>query len=686
MADDAVALAIRMEARFDKLERDLKRAGVLADQAVKDIEDKFSKLNPSLPSNFLTGIFQGIGQRLAQELDPKKIVEKLKETLFALAAVGETAKKVAVDVEDLQKIRFGVGTQSGLETKEILKDTEDFAKNLRDAKTEENDLSKLFAANNIKLKDRNGEAIKLQDAMARVADLVKNAKDEFDKVKIVELVGLSKGWVGALEAGGDAFNKVANGAQAAGKIIDRDIIETAEKFKKRWNEAVDNMTTNSLARFGQIANLIDELIQKAGPLFDVLSSAGTKLATAVSDAFTASHIKAKADLAGVDTGKFVKSLSIEELEFVLPKAREQNKELAAIMEQRLQILRASKAAEDEFGGIGDEFIKRGFTLPPKPPAKPTILPKEDEKETKDAFDKATDSINKRTAALLADKAAIGLTAGAQEQFRAELRLLEAAQRDDSDITDAMINKYAELRSTMSAANALTAAGIELEEEKAKKFAASTERIGAASAALAQYKKQFEGANEALKFGGNELVNVLDAATQKGFVFGTAIQQVLRNVTRALLQAAITGEGAFAKILGLSSGVPGGVGGILGLLGGLGTAAKGAALANTASPAFGDFVGPRMLAGGGHVRPGEWAIAGENGPEPIFGGRTGATVLPNKAMGGGMVFSPTTVIDARGSTISEAQIEAIVARGNAGLAREIDRNFIGRQQKLANLGT
>jgi uncharacterized protein YukE len=38
-----------------------------------------------------------------------------------------------------------------------------------------------------------------------------------------------------------------------------------------------------------------------------------------------------------------------------------------------------------------------------------------------------------------------------------------------------------------------------------------------------------------------------------------------------------------------------------------------------------------FAEGGYVPPGHWAVAGERGPEPIYGGRTGVTVQPN---GGG----------------------------------------------------
>lgn len=73
--------------------------------------------------------------------------------------------------------------------------------------------------------------------------------------------------------------------------------------------------------------------------------------------------------------------------------------------------------------------------------------------------------------------------------------------------------------------------------------------------------------------------------------------------------------------------------------------------------FGGF-----FADGGFLSPGEWGIAGENGPEPIFGGSTGMTVIPN---GGdrGNVYN----IDARGTDPSvvrriEASLLALAGPG------------------------
>jgi lambda family phage tail tape measure protein len=87
--------------------------------------------------------------------------------------------------------------------------------------------------------------------------------------------------------------------------------------------------------------------------------------------------------------------------------------------------------------------------------------------------------------------------------------------------------------------------------------------------LEKARNSFQGMNEALRFGGNQLVDVIDRATQKGAKFGDIMEDVFNNLKRQMLQAALTGEGALAKLFGLNSSVPGGVGGLLGALGKLG---------------------------------------------------------------------------------------------------------------------
>jgi hypothetical protein len=75
----------------------------------------------------------------------------------------------------------------------------------------------------------------------------------------------------------------------------------------------------------------------------------------------------------------------------------------------------------------------------------------------------------------------------------------------------------------------------------------------------------------------------------------------------------------------------------------------------------------FFAKGGSLNPGEWGIAGENGPEPIFAGTGGMTIMPHQAGGasGGDIY-----IDARGADTAAVQ-------RLAGVVGELQRREGGR---------
>lgn len=76
----------------------------------------------------------------------------------------------------------------------------------------------------------------------------------------------------------------------------------------------------------------------------------------------------------------------------------------------------------------------------------------------------------------------------------------------------------------------------------------------------------------------------------------------------------------------------------------------------------------FFAGGGYVPAGRWGIAGERGPEPIFGGRTGLTVQPSG--GRAMQVSQTFVLQQPASRDTQLQLAAAAQRGLAGANRNL----------------
>jgi hypothetical protein len=77
----------------------------------------------------------------------------------------------------------------------------------------------------------------------------------------------------------------------------------------------------------------------------------------------------------------------------------------------------------------------------------------------------------------------------------------------------------------------------------------------------------------------------------------------------------------------------------------------------------------FFAGGGTLNPGEWGIAGENGPERVFGGTNGLSVMPNQPASR---RSGDTYIDARGA--DDAAVQRL-----AGVVADLQRREGGRVQ-------
>lgn len=247
-------------------------------------------------------------------------------------------------------------------------------------------------------------------------------------------------------------------------------------------------------------------------------------------------------------------------------------------------------------------------------------------DTKDAFDRQVDSINKHITAMLADAAAVGLNKSAHEQLKAEMTLLEAARRGDVEVTDDQIAKYAQLRVTMSAQQALAGAGISLSEQQVAALTRLGDRASSAAGKLDSVQRSFRGINEAAQFAGDTIVTALENIID-GADAGTVALRALRH---ALLQAVISGQGPLAQILGLASSVSGGTGGLIGLL----------------------TSGLPGKASGGPVSANRPILVGERGPEILIPKAAGV-VVPNHAIrggsgGSGLVVSMPVSIHAPGA--------------------------------------
>jgi len=186
--------------------------------------------------------------------------------------------------------------------------------------------------------------------------------------------------------------------------------------------------------------------------------------------------------------------------------------------------------------------------------------------------------------------------------------------------------------------------------------------------------------EKLRALADDITSTLNSAIHKGFKDGVgeglkemalAFGRMLEDLAMQWLASEIFrmlqdvfkpsgGGGILSKIIGVVlGGIAGGVGGSIGGGAGSGTTPMD-------WPGIGQIGGHAM---GGFMQPGEWSMVGERGPELIRAGKSGASVIPNHALGAPNVTINVYARDAQSFTSRDTQ-------------RQVTRKYQDAMRKVA----
>ncbi len=624
MAND---LVVAVGANIQQLERQMKAAAQASEKAAADIENRFKKVNPSISTSALTGALKGFAAAFTVD----RIIRGLADANAELVRIGETAKRVGLDLQRFQELQFA-GRQSGLSGKDFGSGLEGLAEKLNEARQKENELSQLFADNNVKLKDRKGEVIGVNEALGRAAELVRNAATEFDKIKIAEAVGLTKEWVPLLEQGAEAINRQASAARDAGAIIDSSIIQKAKEFERDWALAIDRWATIFKANAGVIIGVIDTIIGKAGELFSGL------------DRYS-KGVQAKADI----QANGVAGASRSSMDYVRSEAARTNMDVVPDVSKRIAALDEAQREANRAGGLSR-------------PASPLVVDVRKGARTD-------------TSSLFGGKGGGG-GGGKSEDEQAQARLeryIETLMRQNS-VLDAEIATFGKSNAEKRAAVELAKAQVDLakldETERQKVIASLTREIELSEqkrTQLESLKTAQKGLVDAQKFFGEAAVDALEDLIFNGAKAEDVVKSLAKSLAKAALQAALLGTGPFAGIFG-TAGTNGNAGGVFGML-------------------------PTLFgrATGGPVNSGQPYRVGERGPETFVptvpgkivpGGRGGGMrVIINNTAAGQVQASaqrqPNGDLSIMVSAI-EAQMAQNAVRGKGSLAPALGAMRDGRQ--------
>lgn len=226
-----------------------------------------------------------------------------------------------------------------------------------------------------------------------------------------------------------------------------------------------------------------------------------------------------------------------------------------------------------------------------------------------------------------------------------------AQAAREDIERAARASYEATRTPLERLNAELARQQQLLDVLGPGYRDTYERaVFAAQDALDATDEVTESLKEADNFA-KELGLTFTSAFEDAIVEGKGLREVLAGLEQDIIRI-ITRKLVTEPLAdGLTSLIKGALGDLGGLFGGGGGKA-GAGIGGFLGSLFGGF-----FADGGYLPPGKWGIAGERGPEPIFGGRTGLSVQP--AGGSSMTFN--FAISGPVTRDTQAQIAAQAAR-------------------------
>jgi hypothetical protein len=680
-------LVVQLGAKLDKFAADMNEAGDIADRAVSDIESKFASLNPTM------GGFSTLGVAAAGVTGiVGSLLTSLVKVNSELADLQRNAEYAGITAERFQRIQYAAG-QGGVSSKESVEDIRNVARLLADAKENENSLTRLLEANNIKYKDRNGQVIKLNDLLTIAGGLLNKFDSMPEKVKAAQMLGLSERWVEALRNGSAAFEEVAASAEKNGAIIDDATVAKAALFDKAWNQSTANLAVQFKSVAADIAGWLDGLIDKANDLVTaavksqgIPSGSGQEKFDAYADA--AAIFAKNASGAAQDIDQVARVIDrmqksgkgdpeiISALELIRAKA-----ELAR---QMLLQLNQSQAAT---------IFPEGVPTPkPRPAGADDANPNAAKLpvrgkggDTADAFDRASESIAKHTSRLDADSRSAGKGKAAQEELRAETQLFAAAQQAGIPITDKMRDKIQDLaQDAGDAAAALAKAKVVADTDFGLKTAFLTQEDADIARQLRDiYGNDIPAALNSTEAAAIRSTNALRAISQIGQdvnrSFLTDFSQQIRNGASAMDALRTAGVNALGKIAdklmsiaadNLWKAAFGGTGGggfnLLSLFGG----------GSSSGPiTLGGPAGPTPFASGTDYAPGGLSLVGENGPELLNIPR-GSQIVPNDVLRqGGMgasISTPISIsIDARGADAAGlARVQGEIARLRAELPSTI----------------
>ena len=420
MADNTASLVVALSAQLTKFEKDMKAAGIMADDATKDIEKKFSSMSPKISTSFFGNFFADLaGKALSGAVDG------IKELVDRFLELEKTSRYTEISMQWLYGLQQA-GAKAGASIGDINTAVKAVAFSLDEMKRGgDNALKTLLDANPQFMKGVARDSMTAAQTLQIVSNIIANAKNDIQAIDIAKNLGIPESAVALLQKGGDAVKMLAE--QAARAAPDLALIAAeSQAIKQIWDEFIRSLQSGA----------IDTFFSGLKTAIEYIIAALEKLSVAQS-------------------GTLLGSMSDQ----ALVKWREIGKTIEEANQSAKQAKDVSPARVTVTGGTAvDPFARKAAV-----------------DNTQSAYERQNDQIEKHIALMGADAAAVGKTAGEHEQLRVEAELYAALERDGVKNTEA----YADAIYAMSERAGAAAQKLAVANDTMSKLNSASQQLGSA---------------------------------------------------------------------------------------------------------------------------------------------------------------------------------------------------------------
>lgn len=199
----------------------------------------------------------------------------VREAVGEASSLVKMADKVGVASDDLQRMVFGFG-QAGVAASDMERNLEQWSKRISEAVHYGGRLGDIFKANNVSLTDSNGKMRSNLDILRDFADLMKNAATDQERMTLAtEAFGRSGGdMILALRGGAAAMDELMSRTEAAGGVIDEQLLRKAEEIDDEFDRISRTIEINVKTALLNVAGVMFDIHRQTNEIGDALGRLG----------------------------------------------------------------------------------------------------------------------------------------------------------------------------------------------------------------------------------------------------------------------------------------------------------------------------------------------------------------------------------------------------------------------------